>query len=118
VLAGARYAQISSAEPVAVAQSEEWALALVGAGIGIAIVPEGVARDDGHVVLRPLADVGVFAPGWPGVADRKRGVGRRPAAVRQAPASLRCVRRTRTHTARIMRATYWIRIELAQSFQP
>ncbi len=46
-------------DPVAVAQSEEWALALVGAGVGIAIVPEGVARDDGHVVLRPLADVGV-----------------------------------------------------------
>jgi DNA-binding transcriptional LysR family regulator len=46
-------------EPVAVAESEEWALALVGAGVGIAIVPEGSARDDRHVVLRPIADVGV-----------------------------------------------------------
>lgn len=46
-------------DPVAVARSEEWALALVGAGVGIAIVPEGCARSDRHVVLRPLADVGV-----------------------------------------------------------
>jgi len=45
-------------EPVAVARSEEWALALVGAGVGIAIVPEGSARGDDHVVLRPIADVG------------------------------------------------------------
>jgi DNA-binding transcriptional LysR family regulator len=46
-------------DPVAVAASEEWALALVGAGVGIAIVPEGSARDDHHVVLRPIRDVGV-----------------------------------------------------------
>lgn len=46
-------------EPVAVAQSEEWAMALVGAGVGIAIVPEGSAREDRNVVLRPISDVGV-----------------------------------------------------------
>lgn len=46
-------------EPVAVAASEEWALALVGAGVGIAIVPEGSAHGDRHVVLRPIRDVGV-----------------------------------------------------------
>jgi len=45
-------------EVAAVAASEEWALALVGAGVGIAIVPSGV-RHDAHVVLRELADVRV-----------------------------------------------------------
>jgi DNA-binding transcriptional LysR family regulator len=44
-------------DPVAIAESEEWALALVGAGVGFAIVPEGSAREDRHVVLRALADV-------------------------------------------------------------
>lgn len=45
-------------EVAAVAASEEWALALVGAGVGVAIVPSGV-RHDAHVVLRELADVKV-----------------------------------------------------------
>lgn len=41
---------------VAVADSEEWALALVAAGVGASIVPEGSvgARDD--IVVRPLAN--------------------------------------------------------------
>ncbi|MCA9597851.1 MAG: LysR family transcriptional regulator [Myxococcales bacterium] len=43
-------------ETVAVAQSEEWALALVAAGLGVAFVPEGVAANAVGVVLRPIAD--------------------------------------------------------------
>jgi DNA-binding transcriptional LysR family regulator len=58
-------------DPVATAESEEWALALVAAGIGIAIVPEGSARDDRHVVIRSLADVA--AARQVGVAWRTRG---------------------------------------------
>jgi len=42
---------------VAVAQTEEWAIALVAAGLGIAIIPEGVAPGDDGVILRPLGDV-------------------------------------------------------------
>ena len=42
---------------VAVAPTEEWALALVAAGVGIAIIPEGVATPADDVVLRPLRDV-------------------------------------------------------------
>jgi len=41
----------------AVAPTEEWALALVAAGVGLAIVPEGVASRDDAVVLRPLRDI-------------------------------------------------------------
>jgi len=41
----------------AIAQTEEWALALVAAGLGIAIVPEGVAAPDAAIALVPLADV-------------------------------------------------------------
>jgi DNA-binding transcriptional LysR family regulator len=43
--------------PVAVAPSEEWALALVKAGIGVAILPEGVARTATDIVTRPLRDI-------------------------------------------------------------
>lgn len=42
---------------VAIAPTEEWALALVGAGVGLAIIPEGVATRDPAIVLRPLRDV-------------------------------------------------------------
>jgi DNA-binding transcriptional LysR family regulator len=43
---------------VATAPSEEWALAMVAAGLGIAILPEGaVARND--VVVRTIADIDV-----------------------------------------------------------
>ncbi len=41
----------------AIAQTEEWALALVAAGVGIAFLPEGVARDASGVVTREIADV-------------------------------------------------------------
>jgi DNA-binding transcriptional LysR family regulator len=44
-------------DAVAVAQSEEWAIALVSAGVGIAIIPEGCVRPDPRVVVRTLADV-------------------------------------------------------------
>jgi DNA-binding transcriptional LysR family regulator len=46
-------------DAVAVAQSEEWAVALVSAGVGIAIIPEGCVRPDPRVVVRALADVHV-----------------------------------------------------------
>ncbi|MBL8624928.1 MAG: LysR family transcriptional regulator [Myxococcales bacterium] len=46
-------------EPVAVAASEEWALALVAAGVGVAIVPAGSVRADPQIAVRPLADVAV-----------------------------------------------------------
>ena len=43
---------------VAVAESEDWAMALVAAGVGVAIVPEGVARAHPDVVVRDIdADV-------------------------------------------------------------
>jgi len=42
---------------VAVAPTEEWALALVAAGVGLAIIPEGVAAPDPAIALRPLRDV-------------------------------------------------------------
>jgi len=40
--------------PVAVAESEEWAMALVAAGVGVAIVPEGVARGNPDVAVRAI----------------------------------------------------------------
>jgi len=40
----------------AIAPSEEWALALVAAGVGIAVLPEGVVSRDDHVILRPLRE--------------------------------------------------------------
>jgi DNA-binding transcriptional LysR family regulator len=39
---------------VAIAESEEWAMALVAAGVGVAIVPEGVARANPDVVVRKI----------------------------------------------------------------
>ena len=45
-------------QTVAIAESEDWAMALVAAGVGIAIVPEGVARGHPDVALRQIeADV-------------------------------------------------------------
>jgi DNA-binding transcriptional LysR family regulator len=46
-------------ETAAIAQSEEWALALVAAGVGVAVLPEGVARQSSHIVVRELVDVDV-----------------------------------------------------------
>ncbi len=39
---------------VARAQNEEWALALVGAGLGVALVPEGSIRSTQDIVIRPM----------------------------------------------------------------
>src|SRR4051794_14346549 len=39
---------------VAIAESEDWAMALVAAGVGIAIVPEGVARAHPDVAVREI----------------------------------------------------------------
>ena len=41
-------------EAAAIAESEDWAMALVAAGVGIAIVPEGVARAHPDVVMREI----------------------------------------------------------------
>jgi DNA-binding transcriptional LysR family regulator len=41
-------------ETVAIVESEDWAMALVAAGVGIAIVPEGVARANPDVVVREI----------------------------------------------------------------
>lgn len=41
-------------QPAAIAQSEDWAMALVAAGVGIAIVPEGVARSNPDVAVREI----------------------------------------------------------------
>jgi len=46
-----------SAQPrktVAIAESEDWAMALVAAGVGVAIVPEGVARGNPDVAVREI----------------------------------------------------------------
>lgn len=42
--------------PVAIAESEDWAMALVAAGVGVAIVPEGVARANPEVAIREIVD--------------------------------------------------------------
>ncbi len=44
-------------ETAAIAQSEEWALALVAAGVGIAFLPEGIARDAAGITIREIVDV-------------------------------------------------------------
>jgi DNA-binding transcriptional LysR family regulator len=41
-------------QPAAIAQSEDWAMALVAAGVGVAIVPEGVARNNPDVAVREI----------------------------------------------------------------
>jgi DNA-binding transcriptional LysR family regulator len=44
----------SPRKPVAIAESEDWAMALVAAGVGVAIVPEGVARANPDVAVREI----------------------------------------------------------------
>jgi DNA-binding transcriptional LysR family regulator len=44
----------SPRETVAIAESEDWAMALVAAGVGVAIVPVGVARANPDVVIRDI----------------------------------------------------------------
>ncbi|MBR1210731.1 LysR family transcriptional regulator [Bradyrhizobium sp. JYMT SZCCT0180] len=44
----------SSRQPAAIAESEDWTMALVAAGVGIAIVPEGVARANPDVAMREI----------------------------------------------------------------
>jgi len=41
-------------KPAAIAESEDWAMALVTAGVGVAIVPEGVARANPEVAIRDI----------------------------------------------------------------
>lgn len=41
-------------QTVAIAESEDWAMALVAAGVGVAIVPEGVARAHPDVAVREI----------------------------------------------------------------
>ena len=41
-------------QSAAIAQSEDWAMALVAAGVGIAIVPEGVAKAGTDVAIRQI----------------------------------------------------------------
>jgi DNA-binding transcriptional LysR family regulator len=57
---GAKYARkLRDLEVVARATSEEWAIALVSAGVGIALVPEGSVHDRARVVTRRLTGVNV-----------------------------------------------------------
>ena len=44
----------SPRKPAAIAESEDWAMALVAAGVGIAIVPEGVAGANPDVAVREI----------------------------------------------------------------
>jgi DNA-binding transcriptional LysR family regulator len=44
----------SPRKPAAIAESEDWAMALVAAGVGVAIVPEGVARANPDVAVRDI----------------------------------------------------------------
>lgn len=44
---------------VAVATTEEWALALVESGVGATVLPEGVVPPTARVATRPLADLGL-----------------------------------------------------------
>ncbi len=44
----------SPRQPAAIAESEDWTMALVAAGVGIAIVPEGVARANPDVAVREI----------------------------------------------------------------
>jgi DNA-binding transcriptional LysR family regulator len=44
----------SPRKPAAIAESEDWAMALVAAGVGVAIVPEGVARANPDVAVREI----------------------------------------------------------------
>jgi len=60
----------------AIAESEDWAMALVAAGVGIAIVPEGVARGRSDVAVREIE------------VDVKREVGLAYSAARPLPEAL------------------------------
>jgi DNA-binding transcriptional LysR family regulator len=66
----------SKHQSAAIAESEDWAMALVAAGVGIAIVPEGVARGRADVAVREI-DV-----------DVKRQVGLAYSAARPLPQAL------------------------------
>jgi DNA-binding transcriptional LysR family regulator len=44
----------SKRQPAAIAESEDWTMALVAAGVGVAIVPEGVARANPDVAVREI----------------------------------------------------------------
>jgi DNA-binding transcriptional LysR family regulator len=46
-------------EVAAIAGSEEWAVALVAAGVGVAVLPSGVVRASEHLAVRPLAGLRV-----------------------------------------------------------
>jgi DNA-binding transcriptional LysR family regulator len=41
-------------KPAAIAESEDWAMALVAAGVGVAIVPEGIAHANPDVAIREI----------------------------------------------------------------
>lgn len=84
-------------QTAAIAQSEDWAMALVAAGVGVAIVPEGVARGNPDVAVREIEvkvkrEVGLAYRASVPLADalkdfvgklqkqRRRPVGQRPRA--------------------------------------
>lgn len=46
-------------EIAAVATTEEWAMALVEAGIGATVIPEGAAPTNTTAVIRPISDLGL-----------------------------------------------------------
>ena len=46
--------QTTPRRPAAIAESEDWAMALVAAGVGVAIVPEGVAQANPDVAVREI----------------------------------------------------------------
>lgn len=46
-------------EIAAVATTEEWAMALVEAGVGATVIPEGVAPANTTAVIRPISDLGL-----------------------------------------------------------
>jgi DNA-binding transcriptional LysR family regulator len=48
------FSAAASRKIAAIAESEDWAMALVAAGVGIAIVPEGVARANPDVAMREI----------------------------------------------------------------
>jgi DNA-binding transcriptional LysR family regulator len=48
------FSAAASRKIAAIAESEDWAMALVAAGVGIAIVPEGVARANPDVAVREI----------------------------------------------------------------
>ena len=84
-------------QPAAIAESEDWAMALVAAGVGIAIVPEGVARGNPDVVVREIEvdvkrEVGLaYSAAWPPSEALQNFIAQlqrlRPKASRTRPAS-------------------------------